>query len=371
MAGSRLAIGQAFRVEKIGEETIVFNRSSGETIHRASGNAAEALRLIADGVDETDVPAQFRPAVDELVAAGVVEGSRVWSRRQALATGGKGIAAAGAVWTAATVSTFALADPAAAATPCSGITPSPAQVKYTTSGTYTTGRGVTTLQVRVWGGGGGGGGGRYDGTWSSGSGGGGGAYAHTANLTVTPCTAYSVVVGAGGAGGARRTYGSAGSDSYFGTAATVMAKGGYEGLYANGGHPTGGAGGAAATSVGTSKTSGGRGAKAAATSWRIQAVAEVVVPATVETVETAAITTDPGEAGRRRRSGRWWGRRWWQRQRQCARRRRRRRQWQSGGAQRRLPTGRKWCTRSGVGWLLTSVEPMGFLGSDSGVGKTR
>lgn len=231
MAGSRLAIGQAFRVEKIGEETIVFNRSSGETIHRVSGNAAEALRLIADGVDETDVPAQFRPAVDELVAAGVVEGSRVWSRRQALATGGKGIAAAGAVWTAATVSTFALADPAAAATPCSGITPSPAQVKYTTSGTYTTGRGVTTLQVRVWGGGGGGGGGRYDGTWSSGSGGGGGAYAHTANLTVTPCTAYSVVVGAGGAGGARRTYGSAGSDSYFGTAATVMAKGGYEGLY--------------------------------------------------------------------------------------------------------------------------------------------
>lgn len=170
-------------------------------------------------------------------------------------------------------------------------------MKYTTSGTYTTGRGVTTLQVRVWGGGGGGGGGRYDGTWSSGSGGGGGAYAHTANLTVTPCTAYSVVVGAGGAGGARRTYGSAGSDSYFGTAATVMAKGGYEGLYANGGHPTGGAGGAAATSVGTSKTSGGRGAKAAATSWRIQAVAEVVVPATVETVETAAITTDPGEAG--------------------------------------------------------------------------
>lgn len=77
MAGSRLAIGQAFRVEKIGEETIVFNRSSGETIHRVSGNAAEALRLIADGVDETDVPAQFRPAVDELVAAGVVEGSRV------------------------------------------------------------------------------------------------------------------------------------------------------------------------------------------------------------------------------------------------------------------------------------------------------
>ena len=157
MAGSRLAIGQAFRVEKIGEETIVFNRSSGETIHRVSGNAAEALRLIADGVDETDVPAQFRPAVDELVAAGVVEGSRVWSRRQALATGGKGIAAAGSVWPAATVSTFALADPAAAATPCSGITPSPAQVKYTTSGTYTTGRGVTTLQVRVWGGGGGGG----------------------------------------------------------------------------------------------------------------------------------------------------------------------------------------------------------------------
>lgn len=83
MAGSRLAIGQAFRVEKIGEETIVFNRSSGETIHRVSGNAAEALRLIADGVDETDVPAQFRPAVDELVAAGVVEGSRVESASSA------------------------------------------------------------------------------------------------------------------------------------------------------------------------------------------------------------------------------------------------------------------------------------------------
>lgn len=265
MAGSRYRLSRDVRVEDVGDETIVFDRSSGESIHKVTGAAFDALRLIAEGIDDAEMPAHLRPAVEELAAAGIVEDSPQWSRRSALVTGGKGLLAGGAVWGAATVTTFALADPAAAATPCTSPGPTtPAAQKYTASATYITGRGVTSLQVRVWGAGGGGGGGRYTGVWASGAGGGGGAYAYTASLAVVPCTAYSVVVGSGGSGGGTgggaSGKGGDGGDSYFGTNSTVMAKGGVGGSGGtNGTNYSGGTGGQAASSVGTAKTSGGNG----------------------------------------------------------------------------------------------------------------
>lgn len=245
---------------------IVFDFDTGASIHHVTGDGVEALRLISGGLDDGDLPEHLRSSVDELIDAGVVEASSSVSRRKALSLGAKGLVAGGAVWGAATVTTFALADPAAAATPCTNHPPTdPAAQKYTANATYITGRGVTSLQVRAWGGGGGGGGGKYDGTWSSGSGGGGGAYAYTASLTVSPCTPYTVVVGTGGGGGPKRTDGNPGNDSYFGSTSTVMAKGGGKGIGANGGNPAGGTGGQASASYGaTTKTNGGNGGQGGA-----------------------------------------------------------------------------------------------------------
>jgi len=262
MEGPHLRLRDGLRVEEVGDEAVVFDAASGATVHRVTGPGVEALRLVAAGA-VGDLPEHLGPAVEGLVAAGIVTGPGLWSRRRLLTTGAKGALVGGAVWGAATITTFALADPAAAATACSGVTPTnPQQQKYTSNATFVTDNGVTSLKVRCWGAGGGAGGGRYDGTWSAGSGGGGGAYAYTAALTVSPCTAYSVVVGAGGAGGPKRTDGNPGGDSYFGSASTVMAKGGGKGLGANGGNPNGGTGGQASASVGaTTKHSGGNGGK--------------------------------------------------------------------------------------------------------------
>jgi hypothetical protein len=129
--------------------------------------------------------------------------------------------------------------------------------------------GVTSVTVKCYGGGGGGG--RRAGVGVTG-GGGGGAYASKINVPVTPGTIYTVVVGAGGAAASPAT---AGGDSYFNTASTVMAKGGS--AVANN-SATGAAGGQAASCVGDvgsvfsggtggtgSETSGGKGGGGAGT----------------------------------------------------------------------------------------------------------
>lgn len=74
----------------------------------------------------------------------------------------------------------------------SGIDGSPSQTY-----SFTTGDNVTQILVECWGGGGGGSQARTNG--SAVVGGGGGAYARS-TITVTPCTAYTVVVGGGGEG---------------------------------------------------------------------------------------------------------------------------------------------------------------------------
>lgn len=92
---------------------IVFDFDTGASIHHVTGDGVEALRLISGGLDDGDLPEHLRSSVDELIDAGVVEASSSVSRRKALSLGAKGLVAGGAVWGAATVTTFALADPAA------------------------------------------------------------------------------------------------------------------------------------------------------------------------------------------------------------------------------------------------------------------
>lgn len=262
MEGPRLRLREGFRVEEVGREAIVFDVDSGETAHRVAGLGVEVLRLVTSGMSSAEVPEHLRPALADLVAAGIVADPGLWSRRRLLTTGARGALVGGAVWAAATVTTFALADPAAAATQCPpGVTPSdPNGVgkKYTATGTsqYVTRHGQTSVLVRTWGAGGGGGGGRYDGRWRSGGGGGGGAYA-SATVTVTPCASHTVTVGTGGAGGPKRTNGTGGGQSFFLNASTVKAAGGAGGQQGDDG--AGGAGGTTGSSVGTTKYAGGNG----------------------------------------------------------------------------------------------------------------
>jgi subtilisin-like proprotein convertase family protein len=121
-------------------------------------------------------------------------------------------------------------------------------VTYTANGSYTVPAGVTQITVECWGGGGRGG--TRQGSNGAAAGGGGGAYARSV-LTVTPGQVFTVTVGAGSNNG-----GTPGGDSWFGTASTVMAKGG--GSVANN-ITTGASGGSAASSVGTITYSGGNG----------------------------------------------------------------------------------------------------------------
>lgn len=132
------------------------------------------------------------------------------------------------------------------------------QVTYTSgSGNWTAPANVTSVIVEVWGGGGGGGGNTT--TSDGGGGGGGGAYSRS-TLAVTPGNDYAYSVGAGGNGG-NGANGTAGGDTYFIDAATVMAKGGAFGYGKTGGFApgAGGLGGAAAAGFGDVKFSGGNG----------------------------------------------------------------------------------------------------------------
>lgn len=130
-------------------------------------------------------------------------------------------------------------------------------VVFDKNGTFVVPSGVTQITVQAWGGGGGGGG---RGTTSNGGagGGGGGAYARV-TLSVTPGQSFTVTVGARGAGGAAGdNNGTAGGDTWFGSTATLLARGGAGGV--GGVSGAGGAGGSAATSVGDVTYAGGAGA---------------------------------------------------------------------------------------------------------------
>jgi hypothetical protein len=102
----RLALRREVRVEMIDGEAIVLDRS-GAVVHHVSGDGAEVLDLIRQGVDEAALPARLQPAVASLIDAGLVRGPD-WSRRKLLK-------AAGASMTGAAIVTVALASPAAAA----------------------------------------------------------------------------------------------------------------------------------------------------------------------------------------------------------------------------------------------------------------
>lgn len=120
---------------------------------------------------------------------------------------------------------------------------------YTTSGTWVCPPGVTSITVECWGGGGRGGA-RTTGNNVALAGGGGGAYSRSV-ISVTPGASYTVNVGAGSSST------SAGGDSWFGSSATVMAKGG-QSVADNSNTP--GNGGLASASVGTFRYNGGNGA---------------------------------------------------------------------------------------------------------------
>lgn len=126
----------------------------------------------------------------------------------------------------------------------------------TAAGTYTWVSPVTgTVRVQCWAGGGGGGGSISN----SGSGGGGGEYAEEPALSVVAGTAYTVVVGAPGAGVANGTGGN-GANSTFATTSVVAHGGG-------GGAANGGAAGAGGTgSANTTHHDGGAGGLGAAVS---------------------------------------------------------------------------------------------------------
>lgn len=129
------------------------------------------------------------------------------------------------------------------------------QVVYNTTGTFTVPAGVTNVLVECIGGGAGAG----DNPVSARSGGGGGAYARTNVFPVVPAAVLTVTVGTGGA------QNNPGTPSWLWNAATVcMAVGGTNSV--NNG-PTVGPGGAAASSVGSVRFSGGQGGARDSTSF--------------------------------------------------------------------------------------------------------
>jgi len=130
---------------------------------------------------------------------------------------------------------------------------------YSDSGIfYWTANFTGTAKIECWGGGGGGGGQNF--SSDGGGGGGGGAYVIKNEYTVINGNSYRVVVGSGGSGGTGGS-GTAGGDSYFVSAATVMAKGGQPGINSTGTPPSGGVGGLATSSIGDTKYNGGQGEK--------------------------------------------------------------------------------------------------------------
>ena len=118
-----------------------------------------------------------------------------------------------------------------------GILSAQTTTTYTSgTGTFTVPAGVKTITVEVWGGGGKGGNVSGGGTQQAG-GGGGGAYSRSV-ISVTNGQQFSYSVGAGST-----TNGTPGGDSWFGSASTVMAKGGVSVINTNN-TAAGGAGGA-------------------------------------------------------------------------------------------------------------------------------
>lgn len=103
----------------------------------------------------------------------------------------------------------------------------PQSQTFTSSGNFTVPAGVTQVVVECWGGGGGGG--RARGNPATGGGGAGGSYVRS-TLNVGPGDSYQVSVGAGGSGGngtgTTTQHGRDGGDSWFGSASTIIAKGG-------------------------------------------------------------------------------------------------------------------------------------------------
>jgi hypothetical protein len=121
---------------------------------------------------------------------------------------------------------------------------------FTSSNTFTVPAGVTNLTVEAWGGGGKGGSRTSGGGNFGGGGGGGGAYA-SKNITVVSGS-YTVTVGLGSTDN-----GTNGGDSWFSTDGTILAKGGFT---VNNNVNTGGSGGLASFSIGTTTRNGGLGA---------------------------------------------------------------------------------------------------------------
>lgn len=116
---------------------------------------------------------------------------------------------------------------------------------FTSTGTFTSGTGITSVYVTLCGGGGGGGGGHHA-SGHGGGGGGSGAYASKVRIAVTPTTGYTVTVGALGSGGANGSSGAAGGVSSFaGDSVTVSVNGGGGGVSPD----TGGIAGAASTTT--------------------------------------------------------------------------------------------------------------------------
>lgn len=125
--------------------------------------------------------------------------------------------------------------------------------------------------------GGGGGGGGAGGVcctasdWYAGTGGGGSAYSKATNVTLTPNGSVGYQIGSQGVGGTGNVNGSAGGDTYFcnstsnctsisGTAVVAGAKGGLGGVSTRiSAFASGGAGGSAASGLGSVKFSGGKG----------------------------------------------------------------------------------------------------------------
>ena len=141
--------------------------------------------------------------------------------------------------------------------PSDAVTPTvQGQQEYTTPGSYswTAPTGVTSVSVVVVGGGGGGMWSSYNsGTGQYGGGGGGGALRYANNVSVTPGSSYTVVVGAKGDGAPSPTDG---GQSYFNSTGTVQASGGPKGSTAT-------QTSAATGSNGDGGGSGGKGAYAA------------------------------------------------------------------------------------------------------------
>ncbi len=124
------------------------------------------------------------------------------------------------------------------------------------SGIWNCPNGITSITVECWGGGGAGGGNSSN--YGGGGGGGGGAFSRSV-ITVSPGFPYPYTVGNGGNGVAGGN-GNPGNDSWFASAITILAKGGAAGLEpvgTNGG--VAGNGGAAGSSIGTTKYSGANG----------------------------------------------------------------------------------------------------------------